>query len=101
MKRKRTEIGTFYELSGNKYPKFTAFEMRPQDKAKVLHYLEEADHIAESPSMAVDVFTKERLSKAIALQADDKYIWRSDISYYFDKYNLKLPDEFINYVLKH
>jgi len=31
---------------------------------------------------------------------DGKYTWRSDVIYYFEKYNLKLPDEFVKEVLK-
>lgn len=50
--------------------------------------------------MTMDVFTKERLYTAISLQGDDICIRCSDIAYYFEKYDLKLPDEFIEYVLK-
>lgn len=30
---------------------------------------------------------------------DDKYAWRSDLIYYFEKYNLKLDDDFIAHVM--
>ena len=50
--------------------------------------------------MAGDAFTKEILYTAISLQGDDICIRCSDIAYYFEKYDLKLPDEFIEYVLK-
>ena len=74
--------------------------MPADKKEKVLYYLLNAPHIAESPSMAVYAFTKERLHMPISLQGDDICIQRSDIAYYFEKYDLKLPDEFIEYVLK-
>lgn len=99
MKITETEIGTFQELSGKNYPKFEAFEMDAKQKKIILDYLENTPHVAESPSLAIDVFTKERRFVPIAAQSDGKYIWRSDIAYYFDKYNLKLPEEFIDHVL--
>jgi len=32
--------------------------------------------------------------------SDGKYQWRSDIIYYVEKYDLELPEEFVNYVLE-
>ena len=101
MEEKRIEIGTFRELNGNDYyPKFESLKLPADKKEKVLYYILNAPHIAESPGMAVDAFTKERLHMPISLQGDDICIWRSDIAYYFEKYDLKLPDEFIEHVLK-
>ncbi len=31
--------------------------------------------------------------------SDGKYEWRSDVIYYVDKYDMELPDEFIQHVL--
>ena len=99
MREKRIEIGTFRELNGNDYyPEFESLKLPAEKKETVMSYLRNAPHIAESPGMAVDAFTKERLHMAISIQGDDIYIRRSDIAYYFEKYDLKLPDEFFEYV---
>ena len=99
MREKRIEIGTFRELNGNDYyPEVESLKLPAEKKETVLSYLRNAPHIAESPGMAVDAFTKERLHTPISLQGDDIYIWRSDIAYYFEKYDLKLPDDFIEYI---
>lgn len=69
MREKRIEIGTFRELNGNDYyPEFESLKLPADKKESVLGYLRNAPHIAESPGMAVDAFTKERLYTAISLQ---------------------------------
>lgn len=94
------EIGTFKELGNDKYPAFEATPHEIPEKEIVLKYLEETPSVAAAPSILRDVFTGERLKMDLFAKSDGEYIWRSDIAYYFDKYNLKLPKEFIDHVLK-
>ncbi len=68
-------------------------------KEKVLDYLKSAKIVAVSPSIPRDVITQERIPGDFCYYSDGKYSWRSDTIYYFEKYNLKLEDEFIQHVL--
>lgn len=95
------EVGTFKEIENGNYPEFEATKTAIPEKMKVLKYLKETPSVAVAPAVLRDVFTGERLNMDLYAKSDGTYIWRSDIAYYFDKYNLKLPDEFINHVLKH
>ena len=94
------EIGTFKEIENDDYPEFKATEKPIPEKEKVLRYLQDTPDVAVSPSVLRDVFTGERLRMDLCAKSDGVYIWRSDIAYYFEKYDLKLPDEFIEYVLR-
>ena len=96
------EIGTFKELKNNndKYPAFEATPNEIPEKKIILEYLEGTPSVAVAPAIVKDIFTGERLKMELFAKSDGIYIWSSDIAYYFDKYNLKLPKEFIEHVLK-
>ena len=57
-----------------------------------------------SPSLftsapVIDVFTDEEVTTADNGYSDGEYTWYESEIYHFDKYNLKLNDDFIEYVL--
>ena len=47
----------------------------------------------------IDIFTDKEVKSADNGYSDSEYIWRESEIYYFEKYNLKLNDDFIKYVL--
>ena len=70
------------------------------EKAKVLHYMKNAQVATASPGIAVDIFTGERMGVSLISLWDDYYHWSSCDIYYFEKYNFKLPDDFVDYAIK-
>lgn len=70
-----------------------------KESKKVLEHLKNGKKGAVASGYAVDVISKERIAGELCCFSDGKFGWRSDTIYYFEKYNLKLDDEFINYVL--
>lgn len=75
-------------------------EREMEKKADILTYLKKVNVMAAAPGYAIDVFTGNRIQEPLYAYSDGEYIWRSDTIYYFDKYNLRLEDDFIEHVLK-
>lgn len=69
-------------------------------KNKVLEYLKNGKVEAYAPGRLKDIISGEKIEGDICCYTDGIYEWRSDTIYYFDKYNLKLEDQFILHVLK-
>lgn len=73
---------------------------RPIDfKDIVLRYLKNGKKGACAAGRAIDFISGEVIPGALCCYTDGKYGWRSDTIFYFEKYNLKLEDEFLSYVL--
>ena len=53
-----------------------------------------------APMLTRDFFTGEYSGGGLVHFSDGEYAWTSDLPYYVEKYNLKLPDDFIEHVLK-
>ena len=68
-------------------------------KQKILNYLKSFEPSAVSPSRLRDVVSGDIIDIPLTFTEDDRYAWRSDIVYYFEKYNLTLPENFINDVM--
>lgn len=71
-----------------------------ETKAVVLEYLNNGNVHMVTASKIVDVFTGERINSELVYMDDGKYSWSSKLPYYVDKYNLKLPEDFENHILK-
>lgn len=89
-------VGFFKERHGKDYPTFQTTGSDIPRKNRVLEYLCESKVIAAAPGRIRDIFTDEAVPGEILAYSDGKYYWNSETIYYFKKYNLKLPDEFIN-----
>ena len=74
-------------------------ETAPEFKETVIEYLKSFKPSSIAPTIAYDLISGEKLNITLYCSHDDLYYWRSDVIYYFEKYNLKLSDDFINYVL--
>lgn len=73
---------------------------RPIEKRqRVLEYLKNGKKGAVASGYAIDLINQERIPGELCCYSDGKFGWRSDTIHYFEKYNLKLEDEFIKHVL--
>lgn len=70
-----------------------------ENKNMVLRYLKSHKPKAASPQIVYDVISGEVISEQLTCTDDGKYAWRSDVVYYFEKYNLLLPNDFIKHAL--
>lgn len=70
------------------------------EKQKVLSYMKCIRPDAYAPASLTDCITGERMDIALYSCHDGIYHWRSDIIYYFEKYNLRLPDDFIQFAVE-
>jgi len=70
-----------------------------KNKSKVLNHLKSGKIIAAIVGTAKDVFTNEAINGEWVLMTDGVYEWSSDIVYYYEKYNLLLPDEFVKHAI--
>ena len=68
------------------------------EKQAILDYFHSIPAWAVAPGVFKDIFTG-KIVIGIEAFEDGVYYWHSDTVYYFEKYNLKLPDDFIAYVL--
>lgn len=74
-------------------------EAQIKDKEKVLRHLKESDKISFASGKATDLVSGNEIDGELCCYSDGTYAWRSDTVYYFEKYNTKLPNEFIEHVL--
>ena len=47
-----------------------------------------------------DIFTGDTISYENHVLGDNEYVWSDELIYYVEKYNAKLPNEFVNHILK-
>lgn len=71
----------------------------PENKQIVLNYLKKGRVTAVYPARLVDVVTKETKNVSLRCLSDGKFCWRSDLIYFYEKYNIKLDADFISRVL--
>ncbi len=69
------------------------------EKEILLHYLRSGKEIGACPAIVKDEITGEHLGGDLLLLTDGTYEWMSDIAYYFEKYNLRLPEDFVAHAL--
>ena len=93
-------IGQVNEIYGEQYPPLKALIHTdiPQ-KDKVLQYMKNAKVAAAAPGIARDILTNDYISGSLKVYSDGEYAWRSDVIYYVEKYDMGLPEEFIDHIL--
>lgn len=95
-------IGKFKEFyNDDKLPsiKQSFTQYTPEQKTKVLNYLKNGNKGAIAPGKMTDVISGEVIDGELCCYSDGKYGWRSDLIYYFEKYNIELPEDFVNMVV--
>ena len=95
-------IGMYKEIGGDGYPPIRELlsEAPIEGKVIVSRYLKEQPDVAASPGFMKDEITNERIPGTLLMYSDGVYAWRSEVVFYFDEYNLRLPEEFINHVFE-
>lgn len=72
--------------------------VHPQ-KEDILRHLKTSRVIAAIPGILRDNITKESFGGQYVLRTDGKYEWTTELVYHYDKYNVELPEDFINFIL--
>ncbi len=66
---------------------------------KIVEFLKNKGEVgAAAAGISVDVLTGEAIPGERVIKHSDKFGWLSDLAYYVEKYNLRLPKEFEDYV---
>ena len=87
---------------GSGFPSITKFfQQAPYPgKDRIVAYLKLGDVHMCCPGYDRDVITGEIIRPAICHMDDGRYAWTSDLIYYVEKYNMRLPAEFERYVME-
>lgn len=70
------------------------------EKDKILKHMNSGTVHIVTASRVVDIFTGEKADRELVHMNDGKYSWSSNLTYHVEKYNLELPDDFVNHILK-
>ena len=94
-------IGETRELDrDNNLPSIKDLINQPiEGKSKIIEYMKKSEVIAVAPAIVRDVLNPEIRLPELFLMSDGVYGWRSDVIYYVEKYDMALPDEFVQHVL--
>lgn len=96
-------IGKYDELSkGRGYDsmrKYMESSEYPQKK-KIIQYLNSGKIDMVSAEIPKDVFTGQRIPGEKLGMNDGTFLWWNTLAYYVEKYNLRLPEEFENHIMK-
>lgn len=96
-------IGQFKEnYNDERYPSILAaiHDEPPENKAKILRHLKNGFPAAMAPGYLYDKIDGSTLIPNPTCYHDGTYAWRSDLIYYYEKYNVDLPEDFIKHALK-
>lgn len=95
-------IGRFREnYKDDKYPSIMDFikDTEPSKKDEIIKYFDKSKISSVSTSYVYDEIGKVQTSIPLVMKTDGEYAWRSDLEYYYNKYNIGLPQEFIKKVI--
>lgn len=83
-----------------KYPSIRDLINKPiKDKARIINYMKKCKVGAIAPAIITDIIDKETIIPELYMMNDGIYTWRSDVIYYVEKYDMELPEDFIQHVL--
>ena len=73
---------------------------RPNEhKELILDYMKRIESTSASPAKIRDVITGQEIDLPLECKNDGVYGWRTDYMFYIEKYDLRIPDDFVKYVL--
>lgn len=76
-------------------------KLEKKQKSKILFFLKKHKPTTYSGSWVKDIVTNENTKIPFRMyQEEELFYWNDCHMYYFEKYDLKLNDEFIRYVLE-
>ncbi len=87
--------------NGKQYLKSIISEKPRFNKDKILRHLKKGKVVAVAAGYAKDILTEQKINGEYTCMSDGVYVWRSDIIYYVERYNMKLYDDFEEYVTTH
>ena len=96
-------IGAYEEISpGKGFPMMKdSFNEKPyQGQEKIVQYLLHGKKDMASFKIPKDVFTGETIPMSMIGMNDGEFTWWNTLAHYVKKYNLRLPKEFEEKVLK-
>ena len=94
-------IGRIKENNGPDFPTLRSLIGKPiEDKARVLQYMKNAPVISAAAASMKDVLTDQYTGRELLVHADGKFLWRSDVTYYVEKYDMELPAEFVKHIIE-
>lgn len=85
-----------------KYPSMRdSFSEKPvENKNEIIDFILNAGELdVAAGATAMDVFTDEDTGIMNAMRTDGMYKWGMDLAYYVERYNLRLPDDFVAHAL--
>lgn len=68
------------------------------DKGKIVNYLQNGKKESICPKNTYDIISGKMIATFFYVLTDGEYVWKSDLPYYVDKYNIELPKNFIEKV---
>ena len=73
-----------------------------EDRVKIVEYLSNGKPLVFSVHHVYDVISKDRrVIGTLGIFTDGTWAWPTDLSYYVDKYNVSLPNEFVSHMRNH
>jgi hypothetical protein len=70
-----------------------------EHKKLVLDYMRTFKSTSASPAKIKDVISGQEIDLPLECKTDGVYGWRTDFMYYIEKYDLKIPNDFVEYVI--
>lgn len=61
---------------------------------QIKNYFDQHKAIAYGPGVFVDIYTNKRVP-TLAIYQDDNFCWKKQLVYYFEKYGIIPPNEFL------
>ncbi len=83
------------------YPSITSLisDQPMEHKKEILDYLKKGEVLAAAAGRARDVISGEFIPTEWLTLTDGEYEWQTNLIFYVEKYNLKLPDEIVKHIL--
>lgn len=78
---------------------FLKNELSASDKTKILNYLKSFEPDSATGSKVFDEIKNKSTNIELLGYEDDSFFWDSNDIYYFENYDMKLSDEFVNSIL--
>lgn len=70
-----------------------------EHKDEIISYLNGGEVGLACSAFSHDVFTGEQLGIREQTRHDDAYEWGEDLAYYVERYNVRLPQDFVDHIL--
>lgn len=95
-------IGQYKEFGDGKESITNSFSQSPYPgQSKIAEYVRNGGVLLDcAPSILRDIITNEKISEPQETRSDEFFVWFSELAYYIEKYNLRLPAEFENHILQ-